>query len=110
MKLTRGAASVNRALRLIDPGSPACTESDSRFRQKGGKVARHPSPQSPVFSSRTRCDILRSSDWPASFFGRGEICGACPIILSISSWELFTSYLRRDLSLTFSYDPTRWTA
>jgi len=73
MKLNRSAAHVNRRRRSID--SPACTESDSRFRQRGGKVARQPSPQSPVSSNRTRHDISPSSDWPASFFGRGEIGG-----------------------------------
>src|SRR5437899_10661841 len=38
IKLTSGPAHVNRAMRFIDPDSPPCSESDSRFRQRGGKV------------------------------------------------------------------------
>ena len=53
-------------LRVIGSDNPFCSESDTRFRQRGGKVAGPLSLQSPGFASQTRRGISPSLDWPAA--------------------------------------------
>jgi hypothetical protein len=53
-------------LRAIGPDNPFYSEPDTRFRQRGGKVAGPLSLQSPDFASQTRRGISPSLDWPAA--------------------------------------------